>query len=81
MLHAWVYALAVEKWSDMAIVIDERQLGRVECIDESLRIASTGWQCLFLPMPHLCTFPNETVRYIRWPFCTRLIASRNNCIY
>lgn len=63
MLNAWVYALAVEKWDDLAVMIDAQQLGHVRCRKESARVASTGWECLFLPMPHLCTFPTETVRY------------------
>lgn len=67
MLNAWVYALAVEKWNDLAVVIEAHQMSNVDCREESLGVASTGWDCLFLPMPHLCTFPTETVRYAAIP--------------
>eukprot|EP00903_Cladosiphon_okamuranus_P007639 g7408.t1 len=60
MLNAWVYALAVEKWDDLAVVVDAHQMSHVDCSKESLRLASKGWDCLFLPMPHLCTFSTET---------------------
>ncbi|CAN0487292.1 unnamed protein product, partial [Ectocarpus sp. 8 AP-2014] len=58
MLNAWVYALSVEKWSDMTVVVDENQMKQVDCGEESGGEAQTGWGCLFKPMPHLCTFPS-----------------------
>lgn len=61
MLNAWVYALSVEKWSDMTVVVDENQMKRVNCVEESGGEAQTGWDCLFTPMPHLCTFPSAEV--------------------
>ncbi|CAB1104168.1 GT23 [Ectocarpus sp. CCAP 1310/34] len=58
MLNAWVYALSVEKWSDMTVVVDENQMKQVDCEEESGGEAQAGWDCLFKPMPHLCTFPS-----------------------
>ncbi|CAN0312629.1 unnamed protein product [Ectocarpus sp. 12 AP-2014] len=57
MLNAWVYALSVEKWSDMTVVVDENQMKQVDCGEESGGEAQAGWDCIFKPMPHLCTFP------------------------
>lgn len=62
MLNAWVYALAVEHWIDIAVIIADDQMRYVECDTQSLGQASTGWGCLFLPMPHLCTFPTDEVK-------------------
>ena len=64
MLNAWVYALAVEGWVDMTVVVDDHQMSHVECGDESEGKASTGWECLFLPTPHLCTFESDVVSEI-----------------
>lgn len=61
MLNAWVYALSVEKWSDMTVVVDENQMKHLDCVQESSGEAETGWDCLFAPMPHLCTFPSAEV--------------------
>ncbi|CBJ33653.1 Alpha-(1,6)-fucosyltransferase, family GT23 [Ectocarpus siliculosus] len=58
MLNAWVYALSVEKWSDMTVVVGENQMKWVDCGEESGGEAQTGWDCIFKPMPHLCTFPS-----------------------
>lgn len=62
MLNAWVYALAVEHWADLAVIIDDNQMNYVECSEESMNQASWGWDCLFIPMPHLCTFPADEVK-------------------
>ncbi|CAM9749320.1 unnamed protein product [Ascophyllum nodosum] len=59
LLNAWVYAIAVENWNDMAVVFSPRQLSRVECHEESDGEASVGWDCMFSPMPHLCTFQDS----------------------
>lgn len=68
LINAWVYAIAVEDWTDMAVIIDEHQMGRVECGDRSHRgEATTGWACMFLPMPHVCTFDTMEVRRRRDP--------------
>ena len=61
LLNAWVYAIAVENWNDMAVVFSPRQLSRVECHEESDGEASVGWDCMFSPMPHLCTFQDSEV--------------------
>lgn len=61
MLNAWVYALAVERWSDLSVVIAPNQLEHIECSEESRGEASTGWDCLFSPMPNLCTFHDAEV--------------------
>ncbi|CAN0543525.1 unnamed protein product [Ectocarpus sp. 12 AP-2014] len=58
MLNAWVYALSVEKWSDMTVVVDENQMKQVDCGEESGGEAQAGWDCIFKPMSHLCTFPS-----------------------
>lgn len=63
LLNAWVYAIAVEDWADLAVVIEEHQMAHVECGERSPGDAVTeGWNCLFLPMPHLCTFDTGAVR-------------------
>ncbi|CAM9692366.1 unnamed protein product [Scytosiphon promiscuus] len=59
LLNAWVYAIAVEGWSDMAVVISPDQMGKVECGERSNGKAFVGWDCLFNPMPHLCTFRSD----------------------
>lgn len=59
LLNAWVYALAVEEWTDMAVVIDGHQMTHVECGDKSPANTTSGWRCLFQPMPHLCTFDTD----------------------
>lgn len=47
----------------MAVVIDDHQMANVECGDKNPGNATTaGWGCLFLPMPHLCTFATDVVR-------------------
>lgn len=47
----------------MAVVIDDHQMAHVECGEKSPGSESTkGWGCLFLPMPHLCTFDTAVVR-------------------
>lgn len=47
----------------MAVVIDDRQMAYVECGDKDPDNATTkGWDCLFRPMPHLCTFDTDVVR-------------------
>ena len=47
----------------MAVVIDDRQMAYVECGDKDPNNATTkGWDCLFRPMPHLCTFDTDVVR-------------------
>eukprot|EP00904_Undaria_pinnatifida_P006339 jgi/Undpi1/2835/HiC_scaffold_14.g06212.m1 len=56
MLNAWVYALAVEGWSDITLVCDPLQLGNLDCYEESDGVVSSGWGCLFDDMPHLCRF-------------------------
>ena len=68
LLNAWVYAIAVEEWTDMAVVIDDRQMAYVECGDKDPNNATTkGWDCLFRPMPHVCTFGSIEVNK-SWTF-------------
>ncbi|CAM9749390.1 unnamed protein product, partial [Ascophyllum nodosum] len=59
LLNAWVHAIAVENWTDMAVIINPGQLSHVECHQESGEKASVGWDCMFSPMPHLCTFQHS----------------------
>eukprot|EP00752_Nemacystus_decipiens_P018203 g16332.t1 len=60
LLNAWVYAIAVEEWTDMAVVVDDHQMANVECGDKDPDNGTTkGWDCLFMPMPHLCTFDTD----------------------
>ena len=61
LLNAWVHAIAVENWTDMAVIINPGQLSHVECHQESGEKASVGWDCMFSPMPHLCTFQHSEV--------------------
>lgn len=61
MLNAWVYALAVEGWSDLALLSDPSEFGAVECHGESGGEADRGWRCLFSEMPHLCQFDSSEV--------------------
>lgn len=61
LLNAWVYALSVEKWNDLALVIEPGQLDHVDCTEHSDGHATQGWNCLFDPMPHVCVFDtNQT---------------------
>lgn len=62
LLNAWVYALAVQKWTDLAVVFDKHDMAHVECGEKSTGNVSAGWDCLFQPMPHLCTFSSDVVR-------------------
>ena len=64
MLNAWVYALAVEGWSDLALIIGDNQLRELECSSESNGLVSHGWSCLFSSMPHLCVFNTPEVSII-----------------
>ncbi|CAN0100176.1 unnamed protein product, partial [Sphacelaria rigidula] len=48
-------------WEDIALVIDPHQLDHVACGDDSEGNKTVGWSCLFEPMPHLCTFDNDTM--------------------
>lgn len=50
----------------MTVVVDDHQLSNVDCVDESQGQASTGWDCLFAPSPHLCTFESDVVSDIRF---------------
>eukprot|EP00903_Cladosiphon_okamuranus_P005843 g5784.t1 len=60
LLNAWVYALAVEGWKDLSVIIDDGQMAHVECGYRSPgKRTPKGWECLFQPMPHLCTFGTE----------------------
>lgn len=61
MLNAWVYALVVKDWKDVALVQDQRLLSGVDCLDQSGGRVAQGWNCLFNDMPHLCTFGTESV--------------------
>lgn len=81
MLNAWVYAIAVEGWSDLSLVCDPGQLGACDCYEESEGAVSNGWGCLFTDMPHLCKFDKSEVRlidmsvWIRGRFCFALESS------
>lgn len=65
MLNAWVHAIAVERWSDIALVLNPIYFSGVECSLQSEGKALTGWECLFHEMPHLCTFESKQVRVTR----------------
>ncbi|CAM9235847.1 unnamed protein product, partial [Laminaria digitata] len=56
LINAWVYAIVVEGWSDLAVLMDSTQLPQLECSQESEGLVSRGWSCLFSNIPHLCTF-------------------------
>lgn len=59
LVNTWVYALAVKKWQEVAVIIDHLNLHQVTCTEESGGAASRGWECIFLPMPHLCVFSSS----------------------
>lgn len=58
LLNAFVYALAVKNWSDVAIVSQPGQLGALTCTGED-GSHLTGYPCLFGPMPHVCIFETQ----------------------
>lgn len=62
LLNAWVYAIAVEDWRDLGVIITSDQMNHLECSRESRGHASIGWDCIFTPMPHLCIFDSDEVR-------------------
>ena len=66
MLNAWVYAIAVEGWSDLSLVCTPSQLGNLNCFNEREGVASTGWGCLFTDMPHLCKFNKNEVKLMEF---------------
>ena len=65
LINAWVYAIVVKGWNDLAVLVDSTQLSEMECSQESGGLASHGWSCLFSSMPHLCIFDTPEVSYIR----------------
>lgn len=62
LLNAWVYIVTVKKWRDMSVVMTSEQLGAVECEEPSGGQASSAWECLYSPMPHLLIFNSLEVR-------------------
>ncbi|CAM9552176.1 unnamed protein product [Ectocarpus sp. 4 AP-2014] len=58
LLNAFVYALTVNKWSDVAVMSPPGTLKFLQCQGDqgqSLR----GYHCFFRPMPHVCNFGTE----------------------
>lgn len=77
LLLAWAHAIVREPHSDLAIVAEHRHFKRVECGEESNGLASSGWSCLFGPIPHMCKFNSTEVRALtiyRWPACLILLS-------
>lgn len=58
-----MYAVAVEGWNDLAVLVDSTQLSELKCSRESEGLASHGWSCLFRMMPHLCMFETREVSF------------------
>ena len=61
LLNSWVYAIVVKDWKDIAVVIHSHLMPFVECGERLNGTMTKGWNCLFLPMPHLCIFDNDMV--------------------
>lgn len=60
LLNAWVYGLAVKKWSDLAIIVKDGRLDSLKCKGADGRNIQ-GYECLFQPMAHVCTFETMQV--------------------
>ncbi|CAM9470553.1 unnamed protein product, partial [Hapterophycus canaliculatus] len=58
LLNAFVYAVAVQKWSDVAVISPPGALDALRCTTE-FGITVEGYYCLFKPMPHVCSFGKE----------------------
>ncbi|CAM9656415.1 unnamed protein product [Scytosiphon promiscuus] len=58
LLNAFVYAIAVQKWSDVAVMSPPGALDALRCTGD-FGISVQGYYCLFKPMPHVCTFGRE----------------------
>lgn len=61
LMNAFVYGLAVKRWTDVAVITPAGQLDFVKCTAEN-GAALSGFDCLFKPMPHVCTFSSKEVR-------------------
>lgn len=61
LLLAWLHAVVFKKWDGLAIILGHDQLANLKCTGESGE-ESKGWDCLFGPMPHLCTYESIEVR-------------------
>lgn len=80
LLYAWVYGLAARKWSDVAVISKKGQLEALQCSGDDGRPLS-GYECLFAPMPHVCTFNSVQVRAegVHGTVTTQLIRKRGLC--
>lgn len=63
LLNAFVYGLSVKKWVDVAVISPPNQLDSLNCTGEN-DVALSGFDCLFRPMPHVCTFDSIAVSII-----------------
>lgn len=61
LLNAWVWTLSVKQWEDVALVNDPSLMDQLDCTKYSNGQVSSGWNCLFSPMPHLCEFNSTEV--------------------
>lgn len=61
LLNAFVYAIAVQKWNDVAIMSPPGALDALKCMGD-YGVPVEGYYCLFRPMPHVCSFDKEKVR-------------------
>ncbi|CAM9512138.1 unnamed protein product [Ectocarpus fasciculatus] len=58
LLNAFVYALTVNKWSDVAVMSPPGTLKFLQCQGDQGQ-PLRGYNCLFRPMPHVCNFGTE----------------------
>lgn len=62
LLIAWAHAIVAER-NDVAIVLGASHFEGISCaVPSNGTVSEGGWHCLFAPMPHLCTFVDDTVR-------------------
>lgn len=56
----WVYGWG---WNSLAIILEEHYDG-IECSTRAAGRDVHGWDCIFRPMPHICTFRTLEVSFI-----------------
>lgn len=64
LLETWVHGISVRSWEDIGVLLEPTELKTLQCGEESGVPGLAGWDCLFSPMPHLCTFKSFEVRRI-----------------
>lgn len=61
LMATWVRTIMLNNELDISVVGSSPYLAHVECSFESKGQESSGWPCLFRPIPHMCTFDSREV--------------------